>query len=320
MLYSIVVPIFNDGYLVDSFCESVKKAFASFIQKNNLHESLEIIFVNDGSSNETHLALEQAVQKFSFVTCIHLSRNFGQHIAVSCGYQHSRGQTIVMMNVDQEDSPQEVIKMIQHLKTTSCDIVHGLYTERRTSLINKITSHIFNYFLSRLTGYRFPLNASTARVMNRQFVDQYNLLKERQRYIPALEKWLGFRHEYIPIAHHQRKDGKSSYNFIRRIKMALDAVISFSDLPLKMASALGFCFVLLGFLMTSLIVIRKLSGVEIQLGFTATISSIVLFGGMGILVTGLSGIYVGNILREVQGRPLYVVQKISRGDAQREPK
>ena len=315
-LVSIIVPIYNDAYLAEAFCQSVEKSFGHYFksidQQAPLTTLLEVIFVNDGSRRDSEDRLDEVVKQFSFASVFHFSRNFGQHIAVSCGYRQSEGETVVMMNVDQEDSPDEIIKMIQHLKKSGCDIVHGLYDNRRVSFLNKITSTFFGVLLNRLTGYNLPLNATTARVMNRSFIQHYNALTEHQRYIPALEMWLGFRHEYIETKHQLRGDKNSSYNFFRRLKMAMDAVVTFSDLPLKIASGFGFIIAMIGFIMMVSLLVRNLSGADIQLGFTSTFSAITLFGGISILVTGMAGLYIGSILREVQGRPLYIVRRTSR--------
>lgn len=318
-LVSIVVPIYNDAYLAETLCQSVELSFGHYFKTLNRNESfstlIEVIFVNDGSRRDSEDLLDQVVEKFAFASVFHLSRNFGQHIAVSCGYRQSTGDVIVMMNVDQEDPPEEIVKMVKHLKTSGCDIVHGLYDNRRVSLINKMTSTFFGLLLNWLTGYNLPLNATTARVMNRNFVQHYNALSEHQRYIPALEMWLGFRHDYVETQHQVRRDKGSSYNFFRRLKMALEAVVSFSDLPLKIASGFGFVIAMIGFAMMISLLIRRLSGIDIQLGFTSTFSAITLFGGISILVTGMAGLYIGSILREVQGRPLYIVRRTSRTEA-----
>jgi dolichol-phosphate mannosyltransferase len=310
---SIIVPIYNDGYLIEPFCQAIQKEFRAYFNSSELRSRIEVIFVNDGSRNDSDQLMEKAKDGFDFVETIHFSRNFGQHVAISCGYRMSSGQMVSMMNVDQEDPIDQLIKMVDHMKSTGCDVVHGLYAQRRVSFVNRITSTTFNLVMNYMTGQHLPLNTSTVRVLNRRFVNQYNRLKESQRYIPALELWLGFKHEYIPVEHRPRSDKRSSYNFVRRLKMAVNAIVSFSDLPLKMASVVGFAFAFSGFLMLLAIVIRKLIGIEILIGFTATIAAIVLFGGMSILVTGLAGLYVGSILREVQDRPLYIISKSTFG-------
>jgi hypothetical protein len=164
------------------------------------------------------------------------------------------------------------------------------------------------WLLNRLTGYDVPLDMAELRIMNRRFVDSYNSLTERSRYLPGLESWLGFRRTWVLINHRKRTQGKSSYNFKRRFKLAFDAILSFSDLPLRISVVIGTLVALLGFAMSLLLVITKIFFVGVEPGFTATISVIVLMGGVQILVMGVAGLYIGRVMREVQGRPLYVVR------------
>jgi len=303
--YSFVVPIYNDSYLVKEFLLKMQKTFMS--------HKFDVIFVNDGSEMESELELNKVAAEFSFAKTIHLSRNFGQHIAVSCGYKFVTGDFITMLNVDLEDSPAEVMKLLERIKVGDCDIVHGLYSSRNVSFLNKMTSAGFGFLLNKLTGFQVPLNASTVRVMTRKFVEKYNSLNEKQRYIPGLEMWLGFRHVYIPIEHQARKKGRSSYNFWKRLRMALSTIYSFSDLPLRIISVGGVGISVIGMAMTTFLIIRKIFGVNLQPGFTSTISAIVFLGGVQIFAIGISGIYIGRILREVQGRPLYVIKSSSLG-------
>jgi dolichol-phosphate mannosyltransferase len=164
------------------------------------------------------------------------------------------------------------------------------------------------WFLNRLTGYDVPLDMAMLRIMNRRFVDAYNALTETSRYLPGLESWLGFRRTWVLIDHRKRTRGRSSYNFKRRFKLAFDAILSFSDLPLRISVVIGMLVALLGFAMTLFLVITKIFFGNVAVGFTSTISVIVLVGGVQILVMGVAGLYIGRVMREVQGRPLYVVR------------
>ncbi|MBJ6759369.1 glycosyltransferase family 2 protein [Myxococcaceae bacterium JPH2] len=309
--YSFVVPIYNDGELAADFAAEFERVFQRHLGQERIDEHAELIFVDDGSRNASvHVLLNDVLPRFKFVRVIELSRNFGQHIALSCGYQHARGQYVGMLNVDMEDPPDQIPALLAHLERGEADIVHGLYEMRDVTWLNRMTSHAFNSVLNRLTGYAVPQNSATLRIMNRRFVDAYNSLTEKSRYIPGLEFWLGFRHAYQPMRHQRRTRGSSSYNFRRRLRMALETIISFSDLPLKMAAALGMGIALVGLLMVLFLVISKLFFVDYQAGYTSTISITVFLGGVQILVVGLASLYIGRILREVQNRPLYVVREV----------
>lgn len=306
--YSLVVPIYNDGPLSGDFCQAFEQVFEKYLKKDNIAEEVELIFVNDGSPNDSMKHLEETAAKYPFVKVIGLSRNFGQHIAVSAGYQHASGQYVGMLNVDMEDHPSEIPKLLDHMKAQDLDLVIAMRRERKGSLINRITSVMFNWTLNKLTGQNVPLNLGTLRIMSRRFTDAYNSLSEKSRFIPGLESWLGFKHGYTEIEHREREKGRSSYNFSRRMKMAMETIISFSDLPLKIIAAFGFAVAIIGFFLNLLLILAKLLLIDFQAGYLSTISIIIFLGGMQILVTGMASLYIGRILKEIQNRPLYIIQ------------
>lgn len=306
--YSFIVPIYNDGYLAEDFCEEYLKVFQEYLGTSEIASRVELIFVDDGSRDNSAETLERLPARFPFVRIIELSRNFGQHIALSCGYRHATGRFVGMLNVDMQEPPDQIPLLLRHIETTGCDIVFGLRSRRAGRLTERLSSIGFAYLLNKLTGYDVPLNVATLRVMSRRFLDAYNSLAERSRYLPGLEGWLGFRRAYLEIVHRERLRGQSTYNFRRRLMMATDAIISFSDLPLKISIFFGFGVVLLGFLLTLALIVQKIFFAEVQLGYTSTISAIVFFSGVQLFVTGVTGLYVGRILREAQQRPLYVIR------------
>jgi glycosyltransferase involved in cell wall biosynthesis len=307
MKYSFVIPIYNDAYLVESFCENFEDVFHSYLNTKNIENDVELLFINDGSTNDSITTLKKISTEKKYVKVIDLSRNFGQHIALSCGYEHAKGEYVGMLNVDQQDPPSELPKLINFLKEYNYDIVFGTTDHRKTSLLNNLTSKLFAILLNKLTKSTIPLNVTTARVMNRKFVNAYNNLKEKSRYIPGLEVWLGFKHGYTPIIHKEREIGKSSYNFKKRLHLALDSVISFSDFPLKLIVTFGIFIALTGFLLILFLMISKIFTTDYKAGYTSTISIITFLGGVQIIVIGLASLYVGRILKEVQNRPLYII-------------
>jgi dolichol-phosphate mannosyltransferase len=309
MQYSIVVPIYNDGYLAEAFCIEYEKEFQRYLGKMKIENDVELIFVNDGSKNNSIDFLIKLTERYKFVKVIDLSRNFGQHIALSCGYQNAKGQYVGMLNVDMQEPPSEIPKLLNFIKDEELDIVYGLSDERKTSFVNRVTSKSFAFVLNYLTNSQMPLNVTTLRIMNRKFVDAYNSLSEKSRYIPGLETWLGFKHGYLPIIHKEREIGKSSYNFRKRLKMAIESVISFSDYPLRLIAGFGCIVAFIGFLLTAFLVISKLFFANIQAGYTSTISLITFIGGIQIMVIGFASLYIGRILKEVQNRPLYIINE-----------
>lgn len=306
---SIIVPIYNDGVLARDFCIAFEIVFQDYYQIQQINGLVELIFVNDGSKNDSFLILKKVAEQFSFVKVINLSRNFGQHVALTAGYAEASGDYIGMLNVDMQEHPKEIIKYLDLFqKDKEIDIILGLRKYRNDSFFKKGTSLLFNQLMNKLTGDNTPLNASTLRIMNRKFLNAYLSLNEKSRYLPGLENWLGFNHGFVEIEHFNRKTGKSSYNFFSRIRMATNAVLSFSDIPLRLVVSIGFLISIIGFLMIFFLFLQKMFFVEMQPGYTSTISIIVFLGGFQILVIGLSSLYIGRILKEVQNRPLYIIK------------
>lgn len=302
MKLSIVTPIYNDAYLAEDFVQAI----SSIVFKGvSLHE---IIFVDDGSSASNN-ELSRLATKHAFVKVLYLSRNFGQHIALSAGYNTSSGDLTCMINVDQQDPPTEIQRLIHHLVKHDLDIVYGLREKRKESFFKGLSSKGFNLLLNKLTGDNTPLNVATVRVMNRRFLDAYNGLTEKSRYIPGLESWLGFAKGYIAIEQQSRVDDNSSYNFLKRLKMALSSIVSFSDLPLKWSALTGMLLSIIGFITLIVLTIMKLFFVDFQPGYVSTVALVIFIGGIQIFVVGLAAIYIGRVLKEVQNRPLYLVKK-----------
>jgi dolichol-phosphate mannosyltransferase len=308
--YSFVVPIYNDGYLVESFCKTINDEMRRLLDVSDLTDDVEVIFVNDGSSDESQQQLETTAKKYSFVKIIELSRNFGQHLAVSCGYRFASGNYVGMMNVDMQDPPDQIPLLLKEIESGTCDIVIGLRRERNDKWTERVTSVLFNHTLNWLTGAATPTNAAALRIMNRRFVDAYNSLNEKTPYIPGLEHWLGFRHSWVPIRHEERLVGKSSYTFRKRLKMAGESILGFSDLPLRFAALLGTGITLIGCVLTIGLFVRRIMFANLLGGYTSTIAVIVILGGTNLLFMGLIGLYLGRVLREVQDRPRCVIQSL----------
>jgi glycosyltransferase involved in cell wall biosynthesis len=314
MLYSFVVPIYNDGALARDFCVEMAAVFRRYLGHDELARDLEVIFVDDGSANDSPQLLKAVCDEFAFARCVVLSRNFGQHIATSAGYRAASGAYVGTLNVDMEEPPRFLPDLLDALKRGDCDIVGGRHQGRPVGLTTRFTSWLFTTTMNRLTGYQNPVNATTMRIMTRRAADMYNALSEKSRYIPGLEGWLGLRYTRVPIEQQPRKAGKSSYNFRRRLRMAYASVISFSDFPLRLAVKLGMTVAGVGMLLAIGLIVQRWFGHSLLPGYTSTFVVIVFLGGVQIAVTGVASLYIGRILAEVQQRPLFVVREIYGGE------
>jgi len=288
------------------FCQSLVQLNENFLEVQV--NQLEVIFVSDGIAEDIP-GLQEACRRFDFAKYIAFTRNFGQHIAISCGLVHSTGDLVSYMDVDMEDPPSELPRLIRELGRSNSEICVGLRVRKKVSLVTRFTSRVFHILLTKLTGLSVPANGTTMRVMTRNYLNAFVELSEKERYLPGIEAWLGHKTCYLPIVQQARTQGKPSYDFRKKLRMAISAVLSFSDLPLRMVVRIGFYVSALSFVMGAFLVISRAFFTSYQPGYTSTTTLIMFFGGFQVLVTGLAGLYIGRILREVQNRPLYVIRE-----------
>ena len=303
---SIIVPIYRDGALVRDFCQSLEQTKGELATAGV--NRFEVIFVADGIAEDIP-HLRGVCAQFGFAKYIAFTRNFGQHIAISCGLTHSTGDLAVYMDVDMEDPPSELPKLIRELARSDSEVCVGLRIRKKVSMASRLTSRLFHTLMTRLTGLSIPANGTTMRVMTRNYLNEFVKLSEKERYLPGIEAWLGHKTCYLPIVQQARTQGETSYSFRKKLRMAISAVLSFSDLPLRMVVRIGFAISAISFVMAGLLVVTRLFFADFQPGYTTTTTLIMFFGGFQIFVTGLSGLYIGRILREVQNRPLYVISE-----------
>lgn len=303
MKYSVVVPIYNDAYLARDFCVETASVFASSA------DEFEILFINDGSKNDSLDVLIGLVREFAFVRVIDLARNFGQHNALACGYKEARGEVVVRMNVDMQDPPAELSKLLAVFEAEDADLVVGQYAKRKSPLTTKISAWVYYALFNFMTGLKAEQNTSPMRVMSRRFIDAYNGLTEKSRFPQGLDLWLGFKQRYVTIDHRERLDKKSSYNFRSRVGLAFTGLLYFSDRPIKMIVIFGVVMGIVGSLMGFSILASKIMGVEFIQGY-ASLAAIALFAfGTQLTCLGLIGLYIGRIFNETQNRPLYLVRE-----------
>ena len=181
MKYSLVVPIYFDGYLAPALCSEVHHTMAGFLGSPGIRDHFELIFVNDGSTDGSLQALLDLQYQYDFVRVIDLSRNFGQHAAIACGIREARGEIVMRMNVDLQDPPSEIPKLLRVLEESDTDLAVGQYESRESPWIDRLTAHVYFVVFKFLTGFEIRQNTSPLRAMSRRFVDAYNALTEKSQ-------------------------------------------------------------------------------------------------------------------------------------------
>ena len=304
-LFTVVIAIFNDGALARDAVLQVTASLSQFAPCNDI----EFIFVNDGSGDDSMAYLTNVVEEFKRVKVLDLSRNFGQHAALSCGYLHAQGDFIIRMNVDLQDHPRELQKLVPAALTGEHDLVVGQYTARKSPFLTRLSALMYFNLFNFLTGFKVPQNTAPMRIMSRRFVDQLNLLTEKQRFPQGIDQWLGFNHCYVPINHSPRAIGKSSYNAWSRLRLAAEGVLYFSDRPLKLIAGVGFLLAFAGFFMGFAVAVQKVTGSGLLPGYASLLALLVFGFGIQISCIGMLGLYLGGVFREVQNRPFFIVRQ-----------
>ena len=298
---SVVSPVYGCGETIIELYLRIKNT----LEAEDL--SFELLLIDDSSPDGSWSAIEELAARDERIKAILLSRNFGQHNAISAGLKHVRGEWVVVMDCDLQDQPEEIIKLYNKTKE-GFDIVLGKRQERKDNLIKKILSKIFYRALSYLTKTQQDSSIGNFGIYKRSVIEAVCGLGDQQRFFPTLVQWVGFKQTAINIMHSRRTIGKTSYSFHKTLNLALDVMIAFSDRPLRLIIKLGAYVSLLSVLYTIVILIRYLAGDIIVLGYTSLIISVWFFSGIIILILGIVGLYIGKIYEKVKDRPQYIIK------------
>ncbi len=243
-----------------------------------------------------------------------LSRNFGHQVAITAGLDHASGDAVVMIDADLQDPPELIPKMVEHWRAGS-DVVYTLRTERTGESRFKLTTARWFYgIMGRVADVPLVANAGDFRLLDRCALDALLTMRERNRYIRGMTTWVGFTQTALPYTREARHAGETKYPIRKMVHFALDAIASFSNVPLQLATVAGFVFAMLAFLAIPVAIGFRIFG-EFLPGITTTVVAVLLLGGFQLIAIGLIGEYVGRIYDEVKRRPLYIVRDRANVDA-----
>lgn len=298
---SVVAPTYNNAGTIDELHQRLRRV------TDDLGMQLELVFVDDGSKDGSFEKVVALAERDRSVRAIELSRNFGQQAAVTAGLDVVRGEWIVVMDADLQDRPEHIAPMLAKARE-GYDMVYAVGRCEDDPFLRRLASRLFNSTYRLLADTYVPPRTGLFRVMHRRVVEAFRRLPERRRFVLGLLSWTGFRSIGIELPRDPRGEGRSQFKLFRLIRLALDAVLSFSSVPLRLALWLGLCCSAMGFLFGLWTTIRKLTiGIDVP-GEALIVCSILLFGGIQLMMLGLIGEYVGRIYVEVKGRPLYLVR------------
>lgn len=302
-LISVVSPVYKGEKMVQELVSRIGAAVGT------ITEDYEIILVNDASPDGSWEAICRICDADEKVVGVNLSRNFGQHYAITAGLQQARGEWTVVMDCDLQDRPEEIPNLYQKTQE-GYDSVLAQRIVRHDTFFKRLSSKCFYKVFSYLTDTTQDSSVANFGIYNRKVIDSILQMGDAVKYFPTQVQWVGYKRTYLPVEHAERAEGKSTYNFKRLLHLAFDSMISFSDKPLRLTVKLGFIITALAFIAGIWFLIRWLNGSIAVLGYTSIMISIWLLAGVLISLLGVIGLYIGKMFEKAKDRPVYIVSEI----------
>jgi len=310
VVLSVVIPIYNEEEVVDALHAAVSRAL------DEIGESWEIVYVNDGSRDSSQDKLLAWQASDPRVTVVELSRNWGHQPALTAGLQVARGEAVVLMDGDFQDPPEVIAEFVEAWHR-GAQVVVAQRRSRHETGFRRVVYPVFYKMMGFLSDYPIPLNAGIFGLLDRQVVDAINALNENNRYLPGLRAWVGYKTEIVYYDRQDRAAGAPKQTFWRLLKYGLDAIFSFSYKPLRLSLVLGIVTAMFAMLYGLALTVCRIAGWQffgpIIWGYTSTIVSVLFIGGIQLICLGILGEYIGRIYDEVKRRPLYLVRNIHQG-------
>ncbi len=305
--FSVVAPVFNEEGLIEEFYRRVRDVM------EELDEPWELVLVNDGSHDRSPQLMDALhEQDPDHVVIIHFSRNFGHQLAITAGMDHARGDAVVVIDADLQDPPEVIPELIARWRE-GYEVVYAVRTVREGETWFKLfTADLFYRLIQKLTDVEIPMEAGDFRLLDRKVVDVLKAMREHHRFVRGMVSWVGFRQTGVPYHRFARKAGETKYTLRKMVRLATDAIVGFSFIPLSLALWVGSAAAILGLLLALLLLILRLQGAIPLAGQGLTISLLLFLGGVQLWVVGILGEYVGRIYNEVRHRPLYIVREVKR--------
>ncbi len=311
---SIIVPVLNERDSLQSFIAQVLPVLESCTP------AFEVLFIDDGSTDETLAQLKVLNQQDARIRFVSFSRNFGKEAALTAGLAHAQGDAVIPMDVDLQDPPELIPEFVRLWREENYDMVYGVRASRpEDSAVKRTTAKGFYRLFNRITHSPIPGNAGDYRLMSRRVVNVLLQLPERNRFMKGLYAWAGFKSKGVPYQRPSRHAGESKFSFWKLWNFALDGLVGFSSIPLRVWSYVGAGVALIAFVYMLILIASVLLGGRDVPGYASLMSVVLFFGGMQLLSIGILGEYIARLFIEVKGRPLYVVQEASRSAANEQP-
>ncbi len=308
MKISLVIPVFNEEEAIPFFYNAIRSD--NFLSK---HE-VELIFINDGSKDKTSSIIENLLNKDYLVKLIDFSRNFGKESAMFCGLEYSTGDIVIPIDVDLQDPINVIPKMIEKYKS-GVDIVLAKRIDRSSdSFFKRFSANFFYKIHNKISNPKIEENVGDFRLISRQAVEEIIKLPERQLFMKGILSWVGFKTEIVEYKREERIAGKTKFNGWKLWNFALEGFTSFSTLPLRIWTYIGFLVSVIAFIFSIIIIFKKIFWGDPVSGYASTMVAILFIGGIQLVGIGVLGEYIGRIYMETKQRPKYIIKKFLNKD------
>ncbi|QSV72847.1 MAG: glycosyltransferase family 2 protein [Aphanizomenon flos-aquae KM1D3_PB] len=302
MYLSIVTTLYYSAPYIPEFYQRVST------EAQKLTDDYEIVFVNDGSPDDSLDIAVKLHQEDRRIRVIDLSRNFGHHKAIMTGLSYARGKLIFLLDSDLEEEPELLSLFHEHYQSSDVDVVYGVQKVRKGNIFEKITGEIFYKFFNLISSYPVPANLITARLMSQRYVKALVDHKDKEIFLAGLWAITGFKQ--VPLVVKKHSKGKSTYNFLRKLSIVINSITSFSNKPLIFVFYLGGLISLISGIAAIVLVIRRIFFNVLLAGWPSLIVSIWLLGGLTIFCLGVIGIYIAKVFSETKQRPYTIVRNV----------
>jgi len=300
---SVVAPVFNEIGCVEEFYDQVKAVMSG------LKAAWELVLVDDGSTDGSTEIIRSLAKKDTHVQPVIFARNFGHQIAVTAGLDYARGDAVVVIDADLQDPPEVMLDLIKKWKE-GYEVVYAVRRKREgESWFKLLTASAFYRVIYRITDVKIPLDTGDFRLLDRKVVDVMGRMRERHRFLRGMAAWVGFRQVGVEYDRKERFAGKTKYPLSKMLKLALNAITSFSYFPLQVATYMGFICAAISIVAIPVVIALRLSHQAALLGQATTLITVLFLGGVQLITLGILGEYIGRIYDEVKGRPLYIVSQ-----------
>lgn len=300
---SVVIPVYQAQSLVDELLRQLTN------ELTGLNVSYEIILVEDRSRDQSWREIQKGCRTYPNVKAVRLSRNFGQHYAISAGLQRASGEWIVVMDCDLQDQPSEIKNLYAESKK-GFDVVLARRVLRQDSWLKRASSRMFYGVLGYLTGSEQDASIANFGIYHSKVIAAINSMPESIRYFPTMVKWVGFHSTKLDVAHSARPEGKTSYCLKKLVNLALDICLANSEKPIRLTIKFGLLVALIGLVYALFIAIRALLGEIPVPGYASLLVSLWVLSGLMISIIGVVGLYVGKSFEGIKKRPLFVVDEV----------